>query len=61
MYFQLEIVSSYTGSLEYNLGQEAMISVDMEKPYVTTVFWGFYKTSHRTKQEKQTTVSSEPI
>lgn len=34
---QLEIVSTYHGSLEY---KEAVISVDTEKPYVTTISWG---------------------
>lgn len=47
---QLEIVSTYHGSLEY---KEATISVDTEKPYVTTVSWGFYRTFHRTKQKKE--------
>ena len=52
---QLEIVSTYHGSLEY---KEAAISVDTEKPYVTTVFVGgrFYRTFHRTKQEKEMAV-----
>lgn len=50
---QLERVSTYHGSLEY---KEATISVDTEKSYVTTISWGFYRTFHRTKQEKKTAV-----
>lgn len=53
MHFHLEIVSTYNGSLEYNLGQEANISIDAEKPYVITVSWEFYETLHRTNRRSK--------